>query len=123
MTLSRIGWAEPPKVSIKVNPNKRDPPISTPSLAIQEMVENGKMDSAQVHFSYVTNKVEPLREDVFREVFQHFGFITDIRIKKSQYDPVRTPSLSKLTFSILIFLFFRYRIKAFKQDMVLSIIL
>lgn len=58
-----------------------------------EMVENGKIDTSQVHFSYVTNKVDPLREDVFRNVFQHFGLVKDVCIKKSQYHPVR-PSFS-----------------------------
>lgn len=82
-------WSELSKVSIKVNRRKKDPPISIPSSAIHQMVESGKLDRAQVHFSFVTNKVAPLREDVFRNVFCHFGLIKDIHIKKCQYDPVR----------------------------------
>lgn len=133
----RLGWAEPPKVEVKIGVKKPDfsrPPAPAPVNALPtdlsfltnslaslglggsrqpsqtthilpgvngntEIVippldgkpiqsPKGVIDTAQVHFSYVTNKVEPLKEDVFRTVFQHFGPVLDVAIKKSQYHPV-----------------------------------
>lgn len=134
-----LGWAEPPKVEVKIGVKKPDiaprpaaapAPVNalpsdlsflTNSLASlglggprnsssnthilpgvhgnTEIVippldgkpiqsAKGVIDTAQVHFSYVTNKVEPLKEEVFRTVFQHFGPVLDVAIKKSQYHPV-----------------------------------
>eukprot|EP01040_Poterioochromonas_malhamensis_P001620 gene1620-1714_t len=133
-----LGWAEPPKVEVKIGVKKPDiaprpaaapAPVNalpsdlsflTNSLASlglggprnsssnthilpgvhgnTEIVippldgkpiqsAKGVIDTAQVHFSYVTNKVEPLKEEVFRTVFQHFGPVLDVAIKKSQYHP------------------------------------
>lgn len=139
----RLGWAEPPKVEVKIGVTK-DPEFTRPPAPISALPKDisfvtnslaglglgkssvssstpvvgaprtailstagkekqiiippldgnpilsskgGSIDTAQVHFSYVTNKVEALKEDVFRNVFQNFGPVLDVAIKKSQYHP------------------------------------
>lgn len=78
----RLGWAEPPKVNVKVTTKRAEPR----QLASTEFLERGlHIETAQVHFSYVTSRTAPLKEDIFRNVFQHFGTVLDVAIKKSQY--------------------------------------
>jgi hypothetical protein len=48
-----------------------------------------ELTTAQIHVSYISKQVEVvISEDTLRKIFEHFGVVVDVAIKKSQYDPV-----------------------------------
>lgn len=84
-----LGRSAPPGTAILPTASGKEKRVIIPPLDGNPIQSSrGTIDTAQIHFSYVTNKVEPLKEDVFRNVFQHFGTVLDVAIKKSQYHPV-----------------------------------
>jgi hypothetical protein len=47
-----------------------------------------KLETAQVHFSYVTNRPATVTIEELRNVFSHFGTVIDVAVKKSNVNKV-----------------------------------
>jgi hypothetical protein len=64
-----------------------------------------KVQTAQIHFSFVTSRKEAVSEEILRETFSSFGYMLEINIKKADYNPVTTnypfPFIKKLLTLIL----------------------
>jgi hypothetical protein len=48
-----------------------------------------KLESAQLHFSYVSNRATPVSREELRNAFSHFGPVMEISVKKAQIKSVR----------------------------------
>jgi hypothetical protein len=48
-----------------------------------------KLESAQLHFSYVSNRATTVSREELRNVFSHFGPVMEVTLKKAQIKPVR----------------------------------
>eukprot|EP01040_Poterioochromonas_malhamensis_P001622 gene1622-1716_t len=69
----RLGWA-----------------IDNPLLRRKEIMgllppKEKKLQTAQVHYSFITTRRTPLTEELFRAVFEQFGPVLDVAIKKCQH--------------------------------------
>lgn len=74
--LFRLGWA-----------------IDNPLLRRKEIMgllppKEKKLQTAQVHYSFITTRRTPLTEELFRAVFEQFGPVLDVAIKKCQHHQV-----------------------------------
>jgi hypothetical protein len=70
-----------------------DPQMKNSSLQQQQQQSNmnaykKKVQTAQIHFSFVTSRKEGVSEETLRETFSSFGYMLEINIKKADYNPV-----------------------------------
>jgi hypothetical protein len=65
-----------------------------------------KLESAQLHFSYVSNRATTVSREELRNVFSHFGPVMEVTLKKAQIKPVRYSIKANNPTIKIYFLFF-----------------
>jgi hypothetical protein len=81
-------------------------PLQQPQQQPLSSKRDKKLESAQLHFSYVSNRATPVSREELRNVFSHFGPVMEVTLKKAQIKPVRYSIKANNLIIKINFLFF-----------------